>query len=66
VAPKHGRHFDEDSDNSCTHSAQEEIIEKPLLAPNEFELTAKHPEHEHVDQQVPQPAVQKEIGDGLP
>ena len=34
--------------------------------PNPFEIAAEHPEHQHVDQNVPEVAVQKNIGKRLP
>ena len=45
---------------------KEKVIRKTLLSPDQFQFTAKHPEHEHVDQQMPDAAMKEKIGDGLP
>src|SRR4029077_3831713 len=58
--------FHEDFDNSRAHAAQEEIIEKAALAPHQLEVASEHPEHEHIQENMQQAAVQEHVRKGLP
>jgi len=39
---------------------------KRFFSPDEFQLAAKHPKKKHVDQQMPDAAVEKNVGERLP
>src|SRR5260370_14142461 len=43
----------EDGDDSGANTADEEIIQEALLAPDQLKFPAKHPQHEHVDEEMP-------------
>ena len=49
-------------------AAKEVILQEPLRAPGVFDGRAEHPEHQHVEQNMPGPfrLVQKQIGGELP
>ena len=65
---KEGDGFDDEFNHACADSADEEKIEEAAFAPVEFEVAAKHPEHEHVDEDVEERArvVEENVGEGLP
>ncbi len=66
MSPEHGSHFYENGDKAGADSAQEEVVGETLFAPDKLQLAAKHPEHEHIDEQVPQAAMEEKIGKRLP
>src|SRR5216684_2022068 len=65
-AEEHGDSFDDELDDPCARPADEEIIQKTALPPDELQIPAEHPEHQHVDEQMPQAAMQKNVGERLP
>ncbi len=65
VSPKLKKLY-EDGDDSSANTADEEIIQEAFLAPDQFKFPAKHPQHEHVDEEMPKAAVQKHVSKGLP
>ena len=46
-------------------SGKKEIQETPL-PPHQLQVAPKHPQHQHVDQQMPQTAMQEDVTEGLP
>jgi hypothetical protein len=54
--------------NARANASQKVVAKKTVSSPDEFELAAKHPQHEHIDQDVPDviDAVQEEICKRLP
>src|SRR3977135_1762049 len=55
-------HFDQARSNA---TGQEEVQESPF-APNHFQVAPKHPQHQHVDENVPNVAVKENVSKGLP
>src|ERR1700688_438469 len=66
LGKKNRNRFHEDFDNSRAHAAQEEIIEKAALAPHQLEIASEHPQHEHIQENMQQAAMQEHIRKGLP
>ena len=58
--------LDQDVDATGAYSRQEKINVKTVGAPGALQVRAKHPKEEHVEQQVPDAAVQKYICQRLP
>src|SRR5579872_29522 len=58
--------FGEYVDARCADAREEEIGVKAMRAPSTLQVHAKHPEKQHVQQDVPQAAVQEDVGHGLP
>src|SRR5262245_44357038 len=58
----------DDVDEACTNTGQKIVAKKAISAPHEFELAAKHPKREHVQDDVPNIGyvVQEEVGEWLP
>src|SRR5579875_691723 len=52
-------YFDDYVDQARADTADEIINIKAFGAPGAFDVAAEHPEHEHVDEQVPDAVVQK-------
>ncbi len=51
----------------CRADAGDEIeLHEEPAAPHPFQLHAEHPQREHVEKDVEDPAMQKHVGDGLP
>src|SRR5580704_2182145 len=59
-------HFGEHIDTSCADAGQEEVHVEATRAPGAFQIHAKHPQKKHVQEDVPQAAVQEEVRDRLP
>src|SRR5258708_3190100 len=66
VPPQQRHYFHQDRQDSRAHSADIKIIEEPLFSPHQFQFPPEHPQHQHVDQKMPQPAVKENVGDRLP
>src|SRR6266436_6507405 len=66
VPPQQRHYFHQDRQDSRAHSADIKIIEEPLFSPHQFQFPPEHPQHQHVDQQMPQPPVKENVGDRLP
>src|SRR5579872_383590 len=59
-------HLNDNVDHARADAAQEIInIESPL-SPCALHVAPKHPQHEHVDEDVPDALMQKKIGKRLP
>src|SRR5271167_1686975 len=54
VSPELWDQFDDHLDQAGAHSTDDKKIQEAALAPNYFEIAAEHPEHQHVDQNVPE------------
>ena len=63
-----GHRFHNDVDDPSTHSRKQVIAQEAISSPDELKLSAKHPEHEHVHEDVPDAVdvMQKQVGEGLP
>ena len=59
-------HFGEYIDASCADARDEEVGIKAVRTPSALEVHPKHPQKKHVQQDVPQAAVQEDVGHGLP
>ena len=66
LAPENRQAFYEYDDKTGTNAAEKEVIRETLLTPDELEFTTEHPEHEHVDKEMPKAAVEKDVSNGLP
>src|SRR5579859_4141237 len=53
-------------DNARANTTKKIINVKALLAPRPLDAAPKHPQHEHVDQDVPDALMQEKIGERLP
>lgn len=65
-AKKDWNGLDEEFDQPSADSAHKEVVQKASFTPNQLEFAAEHPEKQHVDQEMKQPSVQKDVGEGLP
>src|SRR5882762_2970879 len=63
-----GSVVDDNVEKASANARQKIVAKKTRAAPNEFDFAAKHPEHEHVEEDVPDVCdfMEKEIGKGLP
>jgi len=63
-----GKVVHDDVEKASADASKKVVAEKARASPNEFDFAAKHPEHEHVEQDVPdvRDVVEKKIGEGLP
>ena len=68
LAQKRWKHFDNDVDEPSSHARQKVIAQEAILSPNKFEFPAKHPEHEHVHEDVPDAihVMEEQVSKGLP
>lgn len=66
MPPEHGNEFHENRNDAGANTADEEIVQKTLFSPNFFQIPAKHPKHEHVHEDVEQPAMKKNVRYRLP
>lgn len=57
---------DDELDQAGANHAGEVIKQEALRAPAQFDLTAKHPEREHVEKDMHEIAVEEAIGEDLP
>jgi hypothetical protein len=66
--PESGNGANDDVENACANASQKIVAKKTVPSPNKFEFAAKHPQHQHVDQDVPNvvDAVKEKIGKRLP
>src|SRR6516164_3376076 len=66
LAPEKWNEFHNNRQEPGPHAAQKEIVEEALFAPHQLEFSPKHPQHQHVDEQMKQVAMQKYVGEWLP
>ena len=66
MSPNHWEHLDQNRNHPSTDSAEEKVIQEPVSAPDLFEFTAKHPEKQHVDEQVEKATMKEDVCYGLP
>ncbi len=66
MSPNHWEHLDQNRNHPSTDSAEEKVIQEPVFAPDLFELTAKHPEKQHVDEQMEKATMKEDVCYGLP
>src|SRR5262249_18532033 len=67
-APQHRDGTHDNVEYAGADSGQKVVAQEAVAAPDQFELAPKRPQHEHVDQDVPDAVdvVQEQIGEGLP
>ena len=51
---------------SCAKTCDDVKIKEPFCAPHIFKQAAKHPKREHIEKDVVDAAVHKQVGNGLP
>jgi hypothetical protein len=66
VAPSHRNDLNQNFNQARADSAEKKEIQKTLFSPDQLQLASEHPEKKHVDQQVKQAAVQKNVSERLP
>src|SRR5262249_9430070 len=67
-APQHRDRADDNVEHASTDSGKKVIAQEAVASPDEFQLAAKRPQHEHIDHDVPDAVdvVQKKVGKRLP
>ena len=55
-----------DRQHACTDAGDEIELQEILRPPDAFELGTEHPQRQHVEHNVKDPAVQEHVGDELP
>src|SRR5438128_6206753 len=68
AAPKARKVIDDNVNQSRADASQKVIAKKTVASPDEFHFATKHPQHEHVEEDVPNIShcMQEKIGEGLP
>ncbi len=66
MSPNHGEGLNQNRNQSGANSAQEKIIQKAVCAPSLLQFAAKHPQEEHVDEQMEKAAMKEDVCNGLP
>ncbi len=58
----------DDVENARANACQKVVAKKTVPPPDKFEFAAKHPQHEHIDEDVPDvvDAMQEQISERLP
>src|SRR5262249_16101809 len=68
LTPQHRNRADNNVENASTDSGNKVVAQKAIASPDQFEFAAKRPQHEHLDQDVPDAVdlMQEKIRKGLP
>jgi hypothetical protein len=68
AAPEMGCGVDDDVENAGADPGEEIVAKEACAAPDELDFAAEHPEHEHVEEDVPDVSdvVEEQIGERLP
>jgi len=53
LSPEAGQGLDDNVDDASTDSGEEVVAEKAVLSPDGFDFAAEHPEHKHIEDDVP-------------
>ncbi len=66
LAKKNRNRLHEEFDQACADSTKEKIVQKTTFPPYEFQFAPEHPKPEHIDEEMSDPTVEKDVSERLP